>query len=267
MDHVVSSIYKPVSLRGKTALVTGASAGIGKACAILLAEQGATVILVARRLTKLESVRQEIESLIPTADIHIEQCDISDVSSIKELAERLKSRQVDILVNNAGLALGTETGDKVSVDDIKTMFGTNIIGLMAMVSAFSPQMRARNSGEIVNIGSVAGSDHYAGGAIYCATKAAVEAYSNSLRMDLIDTNIRVIAINPGMVSGTEFSLVRFKGDSELASVPYKGLNCLTALDIADQVVYAVTRPLNVQIAQLKSYCNQQGHAKYAISRD
>jgi NADP-dependent 3-hydroxy acid dehydrogenase YdfG len=169
-------------------------------------------------------------------------------------------------VNNAGLALGTESGDQVSIHDTITMFNTNVIGLMALVKAVSPQMRKRNEGDIVNISSVAAFDHYAGGAIYCATKSAVDAYNDCLRMDLVETNIRVIGINPGMVSGTEFSLVRFKGDTQLATTPYKGLECLNAMDIADQVVYAVTRPINVQISQIRTYCNQQAHAKYVIAR-
>lgn len=266
MDSVASQLYKTLSIQGKTALITGASAGIGKACALLLAEQGARLILVSRREDKLAAVRDEILHIFPSAHVQVLQCDVADMESVRFLGERLKDTPVDILVNNAGLALGTETGDRVDMGDIMTMFNTNVIGLMALVNVFASQMRERNSGDIVNIGSVAGSDHYAGGAIYCATKAAVDAFSNSLRMDLVETNIRVISVNPGIVSGTEFSLVRFRGDANMAATPYQGIECLTALDIADQVVYAVTRPKHVQIAQIKSYCNQQGHAKYAIAR-
>ncbi len=266
MDSVVYRLYKPLSIEGKTALITGASAGIGKACALLLAEQGARVILVARREQKLVAVKDEIILAIPHASVLIEQCDVSDLASVKSLGDRLANTPVDILVNNAGLALGTESGDKADMHDIVRMFETNVVGLIALITTFAGQMRIRNSGDIVNIGSVAGSDHYGGGAGYCASKAAVDAFSNSLRMDLVDTNIRVTSINPGLVGGTEFSLVRFRGDTNMAATPYQGIESLTAMDVADQVVYAVTRPLRVQIATIKSYCNQQGHAKYAIAR-
>jgi len=262
----MAPLYQTKDITGKTVLITGASAGIGEACAYLFAEKGANLVLVARRQEKLDSVRLDILKLFPTVSVRCETCDITDEKDIKSFVERIDGTCVDILVNNAGLALGTESGDRVPIEDIQTMFSTNVIGLMSLTNKIMPQMRARNSGDIVNIGSVAGSDHYAGGAIYCATKSAIDAYTNCLRMDLVDTDIRVIGINPGIVSGTEFSLVRFRGDTQMAATPYTGVECLTAMDVADQVVYAVTRPANVQIAQIRSYCNQQGHAKYVISR-
>jgi 3-hydroxy acid dehydrogenase/malonic semialdehyde reductase len=262
-----SSIYQTNDISGKRVLVTGASAGIGRACALMFAERGCSLVLVARRADKLLEVRDEIKCLFPECkDVITESCDISVVNEVKCLLGRLKGIEVDILINNAGLALGVDSGDRISMSDVQVMINTNVVGLMALVNGICPQMRERNSGDIVNISSVAAFDHYSGGAIYCATKAAVDAYSDCLRMDLVDTNIRVIGINPGLVSGTEFSVVRFRGDSEKAKAPYDGVECLTALDIADQVVYAVTRPNNVQIAQIRSYCNQQGHAKYVISR-
>jgi NADP-dependent 3-hydroxy acid dehydrogenase YdfG len=259
-------LYQPINIAGKSVLITGASAGIGKACAALFAEQGCSLILVARRSDKLQEVEGEIKTLFPDANVRTEICDVSKEEQVRNLVARLQDTSVDILVNNAGLALGVDAGDEGSMADTVSMFNTNVIGLIYLVKGLAPQMRKRNSGDIVNIGSVAGSDHYNGGAIYCATKSAVDAYSNCLRMDLVDTNIRVIGINPGIVSGTEFSYVRFKGDSSRAATPYVGVDCLTAMDIADQVVYAVTRPNNVQIAQIRSYCNQQGHAKFVISR-
>ena len=262
----MTGLYKTQSVSGKTVLITGASAGIGEACAFLFAEQGANLILVARRLEKLNAVRDSILTMFPAASIRTEVCDVSQLSDVDSLMNRLGNDRVDILVNNAGLALGTESGDQVPIEDVKTMFDTNVIGVMSLVNRISRQMRDRNSGDIVNIGSVAGSDHYAGGAIYCATKSAIDAYTDCLRMDMADTDIRVIGVNPGLVSGTEFSLVRFRGDSQMASTPYKGIECLTAMDVADQVVYAVTRPRNVQMAQMRSYCTNQGHAKYVIAR-
>lgn len=257
-------LYETRSISGKTALVTGASAGIGRACAFLLAEQGTHVMLVARREDKLVQVKDEILTLFPNANVQVEVCDISSPADVATLTHRLPT--VDILVNNAGLALGVETGDEGSMDDTVTMFNTNVIGSIALIKGLAKQMRSQNSGEIVNIGSVAATDHYNGGAIYCATKSAIEAYSSCLRMDLVDTDIRVTTINPGIVGGTEFSLVRFRGDTQKAATPYEGLDFLTAMDVADQVIYAITRPINVQIAQIKSYCNQQGHAKYVVSR-
>ena len=263
----MKSLYTPKDIKGCTALITGASAGIGEACAYMFAEKGANLVLVARRKEKLVSVKESILATFPNVSIRCELCDMTQVTQIDALVERLADTQVDIIVNNAGLALGTESGDRVAIEDVITMFNTNVIGVMTLTNRIAPQMRLRNSGDIVNIGSVAGSDHYAGGAIYCATKSAIDAYTDCLRMDLVETNLRVIGINPGLVSGTEFSLVRFRGDSQLASAPYKGLECLTAMDVADQVLYAVTRPHNVQIAQLNSYCTHQGHAKYVIARD
>ena len=233
---------------------------------MLFAEQGCSLILVARRVSKLIEVREELGQLFPSIQVQIEECDVSDLRSVEEMVKRLQGIDIDILVNNAGLALGVDTGDRVNLHDTRTMIETNVLGPIALVNGLAPAMRARNSGDIVNISSVAASDHYSGGAIYCATKAALDAFSDCLRMDLVETDIRVISVNPGLVSGTEFSFVRFKGDHSKASQPYKGIECLTAMDIADQIVYAVTRPNNVQIAEIKSYCNQQGHAKYVFSR-
>jgi 3-hydroxy acid dehydrogenase/malonic semialdehyde reductase len=263
---VESSLYKTRDIKGKRALVTGASAGIGRTASLLLAEQGCSLVLVARRPEKLEEVKSEILSLFPSCQVRTEVCDVSEIASVDALLHRINGFQIDILVNNAGLALGVEPGDRMNLNDTERMVNTNLVGAIALVTGIAPQMRSRNAGDIVNISSVAGTDHYAGGAIYCATKAALDAYSDCLRMDLVDTDIRVIIINPGLVSGTEFSFVRFNGDSEKAAQPYQGINCLTAMDIADQIVYALTRPNNVQIAQIKSYCNQQGHAKYVFSR-
>ena len=262
-----TSVYRTRDISGKRALITGASVGIGRACALLLAEQGCSLILVARRREKLEETRHEIQKFIPNcSDIRVESCDISRTEEVTMLVERLQGIQIDILVNNAGLALGVDSGDRISMTEIQVMINTNVVGLMALVNGIAPQFRQRNAGDIVNISSVAAFDYYSGGAIYCATKAAVDAYSNCLRMDFVETNIRVIGINPGLVSGTEFSLVRFKGDEEKSKAPYDGVDCLTSLDVADQVVYALTRPQNVQIAQIRSYCNQQAHAKYVLSR-
>lgn len=260
------TLYHSKSIAGETVLITGASAGIGRSCALLFAEKGCSLILVARRLDKLQDVKREIVCLFPECSVKLEVCDISNISDVSDLVLRVKDMKIEVLVNNAGLAIGTHAGDQGPIENTLAMFNTNCIGMIALIRGISPGMRQRDSGDIVNIGSVAGTDHYAGGAIYCATKAAVEAFSDCLRMDLVDTNIRITEINPGLVSGTEFSLVRFNGDKEKAQIPYQGIACLTPMDIADQVIYAVTRPKNVQVAQIKSYCNQQAHAKYVIHR-
>jgi 3-hydroxy acid dehydrogenase/malonic semialdehyde reductase len=263
---MTSALYKTRCINGKGVLITGASAGIGRSCALMFAEQQSRLILVARRRERLEEVRREINVLFPDCDVRIEVCDVSNIKEVTNLCERLKGTEIDILVNNAGLAVGVEPGDQVSLEDVDVMINTNVKGVIALVHGLVPQMRRRNAGDIVNISSVAAFDRYSGGSIYCATKAAVDAFTDCLRMDLVDTDIRVIGIYPGLVSGTEFSVVRFKGDEEKAKSPYVGIDCLSPIDIADQVLYSVTRPLNVQISQIRSYCNQQAHAKYVMSR-
>lgn len=260
------TLYHPRSIQGRNVLITGASVGIGRACALLFAEQGCSLVLVARRIDKLADVKKEIQALFPEVSVRIETCDVSNLDEISTLISRISELDIDILINNAGLALGVHAGDQGPLEDTVAMFNTNCMGMIALIRAIAPRMREKNSGDILNIGSVAGFDHYAGGAIYCSTKAAVGAFSNCLRMDLVNTNIRVIEIDPGLVSGTEFSMVRFNGDKEKARTPYEGISCLTPMDVADQVVYAVTRPLNVQVSQIISYCNQQAHAKYVIHR-
>jgi len=259
-------LYQSRSIAGSTVLITGASAGIGRACALLFAEQRCSLVLVARRFDKLQDVEKEIKTIFPDCSITIEICDVSDIAQVASLVSRISHFHIDIIVNNAGLAIGVHPGDQGPIEDTLAMFNTNVTGMIALTRGVTSGMRQRNIGDIVNIGSVASSDHYAGGAIYCATKAAVDAFSNCLRMDLVETNIRVIEISPGLVSGTEFSVVRFSGDEVKAKATYHGVACLTPMDIADQVVYSVTRPLNVQVAQLKSYCNQQAHAKYVLHR-
>merc|ERR1712060_859606 len=173
--------------------------------------------------------------------------------------------QVDILVNNAGLALGVASADENDLGDIQTMLNTNVMGVMALVRAFAPGMRKRGAGHIVNVSSVAGHECYQGGSIYCATKHAVNAFTIASRHDLAGTPIRITAISPGMVN-TEFSTTRFGGDAEKAKKVYEGILPLVAEDVADQIVFATTRPRHVQIADIISYATNQGHAKYVVER-
>uniref|UniRef100_A0A7S2HNV9 Uncharacterized protein n=1 Tax=Alexandrium andersonii TaxID=327968 RepID=A0A7S2HNV9_9DINO len=194
--------------------------------------------------------------------------DVSDTSAVKALPGRLEEQgmaEVDILVNNAGLALGVTTADENNMEDVQTMMNTNVIGVMALVSAFGPGMRKRSRGHIVNISSVAGHEAYTGGSAYCATKFAINAFTIATRHDLAGTPVRVTAISPGMVE-TEFSVVRMGGDEEKAKKVYDNLVPMVAADVADQVIYATTRPGHVQIADIISYATNQGHAKYVVER-
>lgn len=223
------------SLEGKTAVITGASAGFGKAAALALAGYGVRVLAVARRQDKLAELTKA-SRLIEARVLDVKK----DVSS-------LGHEKVDILINNAGLAAGgRESFDKTNPEDWDQMIDTNVKGLLAVTRAIMPGMISRNSGDIINIGSVAGLFTYPGGAVYSATKFAVHAISQSWRMDLNGKDIRVIEICPGMAE-TEFSIVRFQGDSEKAKQVYQGMTPLTAEDIADTIVWTLSRPRHVTI--------------------
>merc|ERR1712039_761534 len=189
-------------------------------------------------------------------------------AAVKALPDKLAAAGMpegDILVNNAGLALGVSTADENDMGDVQTMLSTNVLGVMGLVSAFGPGMRQRARGHIVNISSVAGHECYVGGSAYCATKHAINAFTIASRHDLAGTPIRVTAISPGMVE-TDFSKVRFGGDSDKAGKVYEGILPMHAEDIADQVIYVTTRPRHVQIAEIISYATNQGHAKYVVER-
>mmetsp|Transcript_32664 Transcript_32664/g.57915 ORF Transcript_32664/g.57915 Transcript_32664/m.57915 type:complete len:195 (+) Transcript_32664:1-585(+) len=172
---------------------------------------------------------------------------------------------VDILVNNAGLALGVASAIENELANIQTMLATNVQAVMCLVAAFGPRMKERGKGHIVNISSVAGHECYVGGSAYCATKHAVNAFTIATRHDLAGTPIRVTAISPGMVE-TDFSKVRFGGDESKAAKVYENILPLVAEDVADQIIFATTRPRHVQIADIISYATNQGHAKYVIER-
>jgi NADP-dependent 3-hydroxy acid dehydrogenase YdfG len=227
------------TLNGKTAVITGASAGIGKAIALHLRELGAAVVAVARRPDRLKELEAHgIEGLV---------CDITkDLGPLRDLEQK---RKIDILINNAGLARGRGPVDETSMEDIDEMLNTNLRALLEVTKIFLPGFRERDAGDIVNLGSIAGLFTYAGGSVYCATKYAVHALSEAWRQDLLGTKIRVIEICPGMVE-TEFSEVRFKGDVELAKKVYQGMQPLTAEDIAETVGFALTRPAHVTMQSM-----------------
>lgn len=251
---------------GKVVLVTGASAGIGEACAWRFAEKGCKLILLARREERLEALRAELEAAYPGVRAHLVALDVREWGKMEQLVKNLPEEfsSVDILVNNAGLALGTSPGHLQDFEDMRAMIDTNVTSLMFMTRLIVPGMVERGSGHVVNISSIAAKEAYAGGAVYCSSKHAVHAFSDALRHDLVSSPVRVTTISPGLVK-TEFSLVRFKGDSELAEAPYAGTDPLLAQDVADSVLYACTRPAHVQVADLLVLATYQAAAK-AIAR-
>lgn len=241
----------------KIALITGATSGIGRACAIRLAEAGCRVIITARRADKLNEICREIREkghdCLPIV------FDVRDKEACRAAVENLPEEwaQIDILVNNAGLALGLEPEYEGSFEDWETMIDTNIKGLLYMTRFVVPGMVKRNRGHIINIGSVAGDAAYANGNVYCATKAAVKTITDGLRLDIAHTALRVTNIKPGLVE-TNFSNVRFHGDNERADNVYKGITPLSPFDIADVAVYAAQAPAHVQIAEVLVLATHQG---------
>ncbi len=233
----------------KIVLITGATSGIGLACARKFAENGDKVILTGRKEHRLAEIRKELTAT--GAEVMTLAFDVRDRERAKKFLNGLPEewQEIDVLVNNAGLALGLEPEYDGSFDDWETMIDTNIKGLLTMTRLVVPGMVERNRGHVINIGSVAGDAAYAGGNVYCATKAAVKALSDGLRIDVADTPIRVTNLKPGLVE-TNFSNVRFHGDNERAATVYQGITPLTGDDIADVAVYAANAPEHVQIAEV-----------------
>ena len=235
-----------ISLRDKIVFISGASSGIGRACAYAFAQHEARLILCARRMERLEQISREL-----SAKTHLISLDVRDCAGVFSAVESLPQAwcNIDILVNNAGLALGLSKLHEGDLDDWEQMIDTNLKGLLYLSRAIIPGMVNRNSGDIINIGSIAGHEVYPNGNVYCATKHSVDAITKGLRMDLINTDIRVCTVDPGLVE-TEFSIIRFHGDLDRAKKVYDGIRPLTGEDIADAVVYAATRPAHVQIAEI-----------------
>ncbi len=237
-------------LKGKLVLITGASSGIGKACAIEFAKSGADLILAARRSEKLNELSGELESTYKTK-INTIQLDVRNYSDVSKAYNKLEERwkTVDIILNNAGLARGFSKVFEGEINHWEEMIDTNIKGLLYITRTFLPRMVERESGHIINIGSTAGHETYVFGNVYAATKFAVKALTQSIRLDVLDKGIKVTSIDPGMVQ-TEFSRVRFSGDDERAKKVYDGIDPLSARDVADAVMFAATRPGNVNINQI-----------------
>lgn len=225
-------------LKNKTALITGATSGIGKACALALDALGVKLILTGRSQEKLDAVAQALKN-----EARLIELDVRDRAGVEA---KLADLSVDILINNAGLALGLEPLDQGSVDQWEEMIDANLKGLLFVSRAVIPGMRARNSGHIVNLGSIAGRMEYPGGNVYCATKHAVHSLSHSMNIDLAGTAIRVSNIAPGAVE-TEFSNTRFSGDLDRAKAVYAGYEPLKAEDVADLIVYVLNAPPHVNI--------------------
>jgi serine 3-dehydrogenase len=237
-------------LKDKTVFITGASSGIGKACAARFADAGANLLLAARRIDRVKKLSEELRKQykIKTKELKLDVRNYNEVTeTISSLDEQWK--KIDILINNAGLARGFDKIHEGKIEDWDEMIDTNIKGLLFVTRRVLPLMVERQKGHIINIGSIAGHETYPSGNVYAATKFAVNALSKSIRMDALDKEIKVTSIDPGLVE-TEFSLVRFSGDEKRAKSVYKGLTPLMANDIAETILFCATRPDNVNINEM-----------------
>lgn len=249
----------------RTVLITGATSGIGLGCARKFAAAGDRLILTGRNAERLEAIRAEL-SAGGTAVITL-VFDVRDRAAAASMIGSLPAawQDIDVLVNNAGLALGLEPEYAGDEEDWATMIDTNVKGLLTMTRLIVPRMVARNHGHVINIGSVAGDAAYAGGNVYCATKAAVKAISDGLRIDVADTAVRVTNVKPGLVE-TNFSRVRFHGDEQRADQVYRGIQPLTGDDIADVVVFAANAPEHVQVAEVLVLATHQANGTVIVRK-
>ncbi|NMG20172.1 SDR family oxidoreductase [Brasilonema bromeliae] len=239
-----------LSIQNQIVLITGASSGIGAACAKVFANAGAKLILAARRLERLQELADEVSKNSAT-DIHLVELDVRDRTAVESAISTLPPSwsEIDILINNAGLSRGLDKLHEGDIQDWEEMIDTNIKGLLYLTRYVVPGMVKRDRGYVVNIGSIAGHQTYPSGNVYCGTKAAVRAISEGLKQDLLGTPIRVSSVDPGMVE-TEFSDVRFHGDSDRANKVYQGVKPLTPDDVADVIFFCVTRPSHVNINEV-----------------
>lgn len=239
-----------MTIKNKIVFITGASSGFGLACAELFAKNGAKLIIAARRADRLKSIAKNLKSKYKT-DVLPVALDVRKKSMVESAIKKLpaKWKNIDILVNNAGLSRGLDKLHEGKFDDWDEMIDTNVKGLLYVSRMVIPLMIKRNTGHVINIGSIAGHEVYPKGNVYCASKHAVSAITKGMRMDLVDTNIKVTTIDPGLAE-TEFSIVRFRGDKQKAKDVYKGIEPLSADDVADAVYYAATRQSNFVIAEM-----------------
>lgn len=249
----------------KIVLVTGATSGIGRACAVKFGEKGYRLIVNGRNPEKLDALTKELRNRgFEVLPLLFNVCD-RDATTAAINSIPAEWAEVDVLVNNAGLALGLEPEYEGDYQDWDTMIDTNIKGLLTMTRLIVPGMVTRDKGMVINIGSVAGDAAYAGGNVYCATKAAVKTITDGLRIDLAPTRVRVTNIKPGLVE-TNFSNVRFHGDNERADNVYKGIKPLTGDDIADVAVFAAEAPEHVQIAEVLVLATHQGSGSVVVRK-
>jgi 3-hydroxy acid dehydrogenase / malonic semialdehyde reductase len=241
----------------KIVLITGATSGFGEACAYVFARNGYNLILNGRRIERLENLQSKLETkygikcyLLPF-DVREQQVVFEQINALPE-----EWKQIDVLINNAGLALGRDLFNDADLDDWNTMIDTNVKGLLYVSKAVVPYMTKRKAGHVINIGSIAGKEVYERGNVYCASKHAVDAISKSMRIDLLQHNIKVTAIHPGAAE-TEFSIVRFKGNADTAKKVYEGYEPLSATDVADIIFYTASLPEHVCINDLVVTCTQQ----------
>jgi serine 3-dehydrogenase len=247
-------------LKNKTVLITGASSGIGASCAKIFAKAGSKLLLCARRIDRLENLIKELRKEY-NSSIYFFQLDVTKRQDVEEKLNSLPEewKEIEVLVNNAGLSRGLDKLYEGKVEEWEEMIDTNVKGLLYVTRVVLPWMVKRNSGHIINIGSVAGHEVYPAGNVYCATKYAVNAINKGLKMDLLGTNIRVSSVDPGLVE-TEFSIVRFRGDKERAKVVYQGLTPLTPDDVADAVFYCASRPPHINISEIIMLSTDQSSA-------
>lgn len=250
----------------KVVLITGATSGIGEACAVKFAADSYDIILTGRNENKLDELKTTLSKY--GQQVITLKFDVRDYSAAQKALQQLPDplKQIDVLINNAGLALGLENEYEGNVEDWNTMIDTNIKGLLNMTRLIVPDMVKRNHGHVINVGSVAGDAAYAGGNVYCATKAAVKALSDGLRIDVADSAVRVTNLKPGLVK-TNFSNIRFHGDEERAEKVYTGIKPLTGEDIADVALYAANAPEHVQIAEVLILATHQASGSVIKRKD
>lgn len=248
-------------LKGKTTLITGASSGIGQACAEAFAKAGSHLVLCSRSLDKLEAIKTALGESYPDCSVHIFSLDVQDREAVKKALSSLPTdvADIDVLINNAGLALGKSPIQEADIDDWEIMIDTNVKGLLYVTHAILPGMISRGGGTIINLGSIAGRAAYPGGHVYAATKAAVRMISDAIRVDTVGTGVRTTDIEPGMVH-TNFHLTRYGGDKSKEAAAYAGYKPLEATDIADIALYAASAPAHVQIQEVLVTSTDQANA-------
>jgi len=246
--HLILKAYK-MKLKNKTALITGASAGIGKRCAIELAKKGTNLILLSRRVKKLQKLKTKLER--HGVWVNVYEADVTNFTRLQKIAAELEARDIapNILINNAGLSQGLDSIDKADVSDWDRMIDTNLKGLLYVSRLIIPLMRELKEAHIINLGSIAGREVYAGGNVYNATKFGVHALTQAMNIDLFGTNVKVTNVAPGAVE-TEFSVVRFHGDKEKADGVYKGFTPLGAKDVTKSILFALKQPRHVNIQEI-----------------